>query len=138
MRLAGVLVLCVCVLLTGCHVGTSERFVMSSKRVQTRKARFDGEYRLYRAEATRDPVFVRRLLKGQAFGFRDDGGKRVAVAAADVFALENGQFEWRMAADEGQVDPVLTIAVFGFVGIVATAIGFAAFDASFDFAPNWR
>ena len=43
-----------------------------------------------------------------------------------------------MAADEGQVDPVLTIALFGFVGIVATAIGIAAFNASFDIAPTWN
>jgi hypothetical protein len=140
MRLVGVLVLCACVLLAGCQVSTSERVVMSSKRDAMRKARFDGEYRLYHVETGAAPemVFSRRLEKGQSFGFRRGHANRVAVAGPHEFALDGRRFEWRMAADEGQVDAVLTTMLLVTGAAIGTAIGFAAFNSSFDFdfGPN--
>ena len=134
MRLAGILVLCVCVLLGGCQVSTSERRVMSDQRPQTRKAKWDGDYRLYRveAEAKRELVSSYRLLKGQVFGFRADGTRRAAVAGTNEVPLGSGRFEWHLVADEGQFDPILTVAVVGITAAVLTAIGFAAFNAGFE------
>ena len=134
MRLSGVLVLCVCVVLAGCQVDPSkEKHLMSLRRdraVDTRRAHYDGEYRLYRLPdgaapaSSAERVASRRLVREEPIGFRGDArGGRVAVAGKDEFALDAGkQYVWRVQPDAGQVDKESTAVVIGGLAIAGAVV----------------
>ena len=122
MRLVAVLVLCLCIVLAGCQVDSSkEKHLMSlrsGRDVDTRKAHYDGEYRLYRIpDATprpsAEPVASLRLARGEWIGFRSDQrAARVAIVGKQEFALEaGGRYVWRVQPDPGQMDAESTAAI---------------------------
>jgi hypothetical protein len=135
-------VLCVCIVLTGCHMSTEPRTVARwtpGDRPELKEARYWGEYRLYALEkgqrnppAGAEPVATVRLAEDEKFGFgRDANGYVVATAADQTFATEKRTYVWQMKPDDAQPDKNRrNLAVFSVFVVVAVliAVGIATAD----------
>ena len=123
-------VLCLCIVLTGCHVSTAPRTVARYKPgtdPEMKEAKYWGEYRLYALDNKQrnpvpgaDPVATVRLAEDEKFGFiRDANGYVVATAADQVFPIERQSYVWQMKPDEAQPDKMRrNLAVFGVFAVV--------------------
>ena len=130
-RVSLITVLSLCIVLSGCHVGTQPRTVARYKPgrdLEMKDAKYWGEYRLYALEpGQRNPapgaeaVASVRLAEDEKFGFgRDASGYVVATAADQVFPIERQNYVWQMKPDEAQPDKTRRdLAIFGvFLGVM--------------------
>jgi len=135
-------VLCVCIVLTGCHKSTEPSTVARwtpGDRPTVKEARYWGEYRLYALDkgqrnppAGAEPVATVRLAEDEKYGFgRDANGYVIATAADQTFPTEKRPYVWQMKPDEAQPDKGRqNLAVFSVFLVVAVllAVGVATAD----------
>jgi len=134
-------VLCVCIILTGCHVDTTPRTVARwtpGDRPGMKEAKYWGEYRLYALDKGQrnpkpgtEPVATVRLAEDEKFGFsRDANGYVIATAADQTFPTEKRTYVWQMKADEAQPDKGREALVVLAVFVIVVALGVAATAAA--------
>ncbi|MEA2707790.1 MAG: hypothetical protein QOF78_391 [Phycisphaerales bacterium] len=140
LRLPIIAALCLCILLTGCHVGSGPKNVARYKPgddPEMKRARYWGDYKLYaignqrNPRAGQDPVATVHLASDERVGFKRDANGYVVAAAADqVFPLERQNYLWQMNADPQQIDKgkvglgVIGVWV-GAVAIIAVSVALA-------------
>ena len=115
--------------LAGCHVSTSPRPVShlgDGKPPSMRQAEWDGQYTLYQIPAdktaARSVVQSVHLKKADALGFRVRETGVVAVAGDLEIPVATGVYEWVMAPDPGQTDPVATAILVTVIVVAVVAV----------------
>ena len=115
--------------LAGCQVSTSPKPVShlgDGKPPSMTRAEWDGQYTLYQIpadkKAPRSAVQTVHLKKADAVGFRVRETGVVAVAGDLETTVAIGVYEWVMAPDPGQRDPVATAILVTVIVVAVIAV----------------